>query len=93
MSENNLGGEAKEALGKMTGTPSKGVATEKGEPKTVRAAQHFFSDLQVLEKLMRDKDLPLEPVSPNQTALVRYGLVETSKGGVWNWIIHDQGGK
>ena len=30
--EDNLGGEAEEALGKFTGSTSKGDATEKGEP-------------------------------------------------------------
>ena len=49
MSEDNLGGEAKEALVQITGFPSKWDATEKCEPKTVKAAQHLSSDLQVLE--------------------------------------------
>ena len=45
MSEYNLGGEAEEALSQITGMPSKGDAAENGEPKTVRAAQRWFSDL------------------------------------------------
>ena len=45
MSGNNLGGEAEEALVQITGIPSKGGAAEKGEPKMVRSAQHWFSDL------------------------------------------------
>ena len=43
--ENNLGGEAEEGLVKITVTPSKGAALEKGEPKTVRAGQRWFSEL------------------------------------------------
>ena len=34
LSEDNLGGEAEEVLGQITGLPSKGNSTEKGEPKT-----------------------------------------------------------
>ena len=44
ISEDNLVGEAEEALGQINGSPSKGDAAEKGEPKTARAAQHWFSD-------------------------------------------------
>ena len=50
MSEYNLVGEAEEALSQITGMPSKGDAAENGEPKTVRAAQRWFSDLQVLKQ-------------------------------------------
>ena len=44
LSEDNFGGEAEEALGKITVSPRNEDATEKGEPKTVRAAQHWFYD-------------------------------------------------
>ena len=40
ISEDNFRGEDEEALGQKNGTPSKGAATVKGEPKTVRATQH-----------------------------------------------------
>ena len=39
LSEDNLGGEAEESLGEITGTPSKGTAAEKDFPKIARAAQ------------------------------------------------------
>ena len=45
--EDKLGDEAEEALDQITGTPRKGAAIKKGEPKTVRAVQRWFSDLQV----------------------------------------------
>ena len=48
MSEDNLGGGVEEALEKITGYSRKGDAAEKGEPKTVRAAQCEFSKLQVI---------------------------------------------
>ena len=44
LSEDNLGGEAEEDLGQITGTPIKGNAEEKGELKTARAAQRWFSE-------------------------------------------------
>ena len=81
LSEDNLGDEAGESLGKITGSPSKGDAAEKGEPKTVRSAQRWFSELQVLKRLTRDNDPPLKPVCPTQIELDRYGLVDSSKGG------------
>ena len=37
ISEDNLGCETEEALVQMNGAPSKGAATQKGEPNTVRA--------------------------------------------------------
>ena len=40
--EDNLGGEAEEDLVQITGSPSKGGASEKYELKTVRAAQRWF---------------------------------------------------
>ena len=73
ISEDNLEVEAQEASGQITGMTSKGDSAEKGEPKTVRAEQHWFSDLQVLKKLTRDNDNPLQPVRPTQIALEWYG--------------------
>ena len=81
MLEDNLGGDAEEALGQITGSPSKGDAAEKGEPKTVRAAQHWSSDLQVIERLKRDNDPLLQPVRSTKIALDRYGLGDAYKGG------------
>ena len=86
MSEDNLGGEAKEDLVQITGFPSKWDATEKCEPKTVKAAQHLSSDLQVLEWLTRDNDPPLQPVLPTQIALGLYGLGDANKGGFGSGI-------
>ena len=65
----------------ITGSPSKGGSAEKDEPETFRAAQRWFSDLQVLERLTRDNDPPLQPVCPTQIALARYGLGDASKVG------------
>ena len=76
-----MGGEAELALVQITGTPSKGDVTKKGEPKTVRSAQPWFYDSQVIKPLMKDKDPPLQPVIPTQILLNRYGLGDTSKGG------------
>ena len=45
LSEDNLGDEIEEYLVQINGSPSKGDATEKWEPKTVREAQHWFSEL------------------------------------------------
>ena len=81
LSEDNLGGEAEEALVQNTGTPRKGSNAEKGEPKTVREAQRWFSDLQVLKQLMRYKDPLLQPVRTTQILLSRYGLGYVFKGG------------
>ena len=66
ISEDNLGGEAEEYLGQINGTPRKGDAAEKGEPKTVIAAQRCFSDLQVLNQLTKDKYNLLQPVCTTQ---------------------------
>ena len=49
ISEDNLGGDYEEDLGQITGSPSKGDAVEKGEHKTVRSAQRWFYNLQVIE--------------------------------------------
>ena len=68
-------------MGQFTGTPSKGAAAEKGEPKMFRAARCFFSDLQVLDQLRRDNDTPLQSVHPTQISLARYGLGDASKVG------------
>ena len=73
-------GEHKKALVKNIWTPSKGYAQGKGEPKTVRAEQHWLNDLQVIEHLTRDKDILLQPMRPNLIALYQYGLVDASKG-------------
>ena len=80
-SEDNLEGEVEEALGQITGIPSKGDAAEKGQPKTFRSAQHWFSELQVLEKLTRGNDPPLQRMRPTQIALAPYGLRDAYKGG------------
>ena len=48
MSVDNLGGEAVKFFVQITGLTSKGYASEKGEPKTVREALCWFSDLQVI---------------------------------------------
>ena len=69
-----MGGEAEEYLVQITRIPSKENAAEKGEPKTVRAAQHLFSDLQVLDKLTRNNDHSLQPVHPTEISLAWYGL-------------------
>ena len=76
-----MGGGAEEALEKITGSSSKGDAAEKGEPKTVRAAQRYFSNLQVIERFTRDNYPLLQPVLPTQIALDWYGLGDASKGG------------
>ena len=68
-------------MGQNTGSPSKGGAAEKGEHKTVRSAQCWFSDLQVIEQLIMDNDTPLQPVRPTQIALARYRLGDAYKGG------------
>ena len=78
--EDNLGGEAEEAMGQITGTPNNGDVAEKGEPKTVRAAQRWFSDLQVIDKITRDNDPLLQPVFTTQIYLDRYIFRETYKG-------------
>ena len=65
----------------ITGAPVKGSDAEKGEPKTVRAAQRWFYDLQVLERLTRDKYPPLKSMHPTQISLARYVLVGAYKGG------------
>ena len=78
LSKDNLGGEAEEALGQTTLTPSKGASAEKGEPETDRAAQHWFYDLQVLKKLTRDKNTLLQPVRPTQIKLAWHGLGDAS---------------
>ena len=82
LSGDNLGGEAEEYLGQINASPSKGDATEKVEPKTVRAAQRWFYDLQVLERLTRDKYPPLKSMHPTQISLARYVLVGAYKGGL-----------
>ena len=64
LSEDNLGGEAEEALGQITGMPSKGASEGKGELKTFRSVQRWFYDFQVLEQLTRDKYPPLQPLCP-----------------------------
>ena len=63
-----------------------GDAAEKGEPKTVRAAQRLFYDLKVIEQLTRDNDLLFQPVRPTQLALDQYGLGDVSKGGFGSGI-------
>ena len=40
--QDNQGGEAEKYLVQITGTPRKGAAIEKGEPKMVRASQRWF---------------------------------------------------
>ena len=81
LSEDNLGGEAEEDLGQITGTPIKGNAEEKGELKTVRAAQRWFYGLQVIDQLKRDKEPLLQPVIPTTISLDWYVLGDSSKGG------------
>ena len=81
-SEDNLVGKFKEDLGQVNGTPRKGVAVEKGEPKTVRAAQCWLYDLKLIKKFARDKDPLLQHVRPTQIALNQYGLGDPSKGGL-----------
>ena len=66
LSKDNFGGEAKEALFQITGTTSKGADTENGEHKTVRASKNWSYDLQVLERLTKYKDPPLQHVCPTQ---------------------------
>ena len=80
-SEDNFVGEAKEALGQITGTPSKGAAAEKGEPKMFRAEQCWIYDLQVLNPLNRDKDTLLQPVHPTKIAMAMYVSGDASKWG------------
>ena len=60
----NLVGETEEALIKINGMPSKGSALKKGELKMVRAAQHWLTDLQVLNLLTRDKNPTLTMCAP-----------------------------
>ena len=86
LSEDNLGGEAEEYLGRITGSPSKGDASEKGEPKTARAAQRWFSDLLVLKRSTGDNYTPLQLVRPTQIALDWYGLGDIYKGGFGSGI-------
>ena len=81
MPEDNLRGESEEDLCHITGTPRNGAATEKGEPKMVRAAQRWIYGLQVLKKLMRDKDTLLQHIHPNKIGIDRNCLGDTSKGG------------
>ena len=64
---------------KITGFPSKGASAEKGEPKTVRSAQRWFYDLQVLETL----------TNRSGPVWIRRSVVR----GVWDWIINAQGGE
>ena len=71
-----------ESLCQITGTPRKGAAAEKGEPNMVRSVQCCFPDLQVMDRLTRGKDPPLQPVLPSQISLARYGLGDASKGGL-----------
>ena len=73
-------------MSQINGFPIKGDAAERGEPNTVRAAERWFSDLQVLERLARDNDPPLQPVRPTQIARGRYGLGDVSKGGFGSGI-------
>ena len=80
LSEDNLGGEAWEALVQITGITRKGDEAEKGEPQTVRAAQRCFSYLQVLERLTRDNYPLLQTVRPTQIAMDRYGLGDAYNG-------------
>ena len=82
MADGNLRGEAEEALGQINETSRMGVTSEKGEPKIFRAAQHWIYDLQVLDKLNRDKDPPLEPVRPNLISMAHYDMGDVSKGRV-----------
>ena len=42
LSEDNLGSEAEETLGQITGITSKGSAIEKVEPKMFRLTQRWF---------------------------------------------------
>ena len=79
--EDNLGGEVEEYLVQITGTPSKGGATENCKPKTVRAAQRWFYGLQVIDQLKRDKEPLLQPVIPTTISLDWYVLGDSSKGG------------
>ena len=81
LSEDNLGGEVEESLCQITGTPRKGAAAEKGEPNSVREAQRWFSNLQVIYQLTRYKYPMLQPVLPTQIALVWYILGDAYKGG------------
>ena len=74
LSEDNFGGDAEEFLGKVTGMSIRGAAAEKGRPKMVRAAQVFFSDIQINERLTRDKGPPLQTVHLNQIGLAQYRL-------------------
>ena len=49
LEEENLRGEAEEALVQIYGKLIKEAALEKGEPKTVRSAKHWLYDLQVFD--------------------------------------------
>ena len=69
-------------MGQITGSPRKGDVTEKGETKPGIAAQRWFYDLQVFERLKSDNDPPLQPVRPNQISLDRYVSGDASKGGL-----------
>ena len=84
--EDRLVGEDEEALGQITGSPSKGDVSEMGEPKTVRAAQRWYYDLQVLNQLARYNYHTLQPVRPTQIELDRYGLGEAYKSGFGSGI-------
>ena len=79
LSEDKFGVEAEEALVHITGTPRKGYAAEKGETKTVRAVQHLFYDLKVINQITRDKYLPLQPVSTTKISMAWYGLGDAFK--------------
>ena len=68
-------------MGQITVSPSKGYATEKGEPMTVRAAQHWSSDLHFVKQFTRDNDPPLQPICPTQIPLAQYLLVDASTWG------------
>ena len=48
----------------------------------VVATQRWLYELQVLGRLTRDNDPPLQPVYPTQIELDQYGLGDSSKGGV-----------
>ena len=66
---------------KLLDRPENGNAKEKGEPKTVRSAKRWYSDLEALDQLTRYNGPPLQPVCPTKISLARYGLGDTSKGG------------
>ena len=65
MTDGNLRGDEEEALGKINGTSSKGGASEKGEPNTVRSVQHWIYNQKLIQRFNRDKDTPFQPVHHN----------------------------